>query len=309
MKLVRYEANGKPVIGVVAGDGIVRIADLLPEFTEMQQLAAAGPQALERLGDKLANAQPAVALEGTKLLAPIERPRNFLAIGMNYLKHCQEGVRLGVTPPEHQVWFNKATISLSAYDTDIDPGVTEMLDYEVELGVAIGKKARYVSQEDAPAHVFGYFVANDVSARDWQLHSQTWFIGKSFETFGPIGPWIVTPDEVGDPHKLGVRTYVNGELRQESNTEQLIYNVWEQIEYVSSAFTLEPGDLLLTGTPEGVGHAMVPQQHLKVGDVIRCEIDKLGATENKVIPSTAPRRPKLQPNKIAKVLAAAGENA
>jgi 2-keto-4-pentenoate hydratase/2-oxohepta-3-ene-1,7-dioic acid hydratase in catechol pathway len=305
MKLLRYEADGQPVIGVVSGDGIVRIADLLPEFTEMRQLAAAGPEALARLKDKVATVQPSVALEGVKLLSPMERPRNFLAVGMNYLKHAQEGVRLGVVPPKYQVWFNKSTSCLSGPYDDIDPGVTKQLDYEVELGVAIGRTARYVSQKDAPAHVFGYFVANDVSARDWQLHAQTWFIGKSFETFGPIGPWIVTPDEVGDPHNLELRCYVNGELRQKANSEQLIYSIWEQIEYVSTAFALEPGDLLLTGTPEGVGHAMIPQRHLKVGDVVRCEIDKLGATENKVVASKAERFPELEPDKIAKVLATA----
>ena len=174
MKLVRYEVDGKPVIGVVSGDGIIRITDLLPEFTEMRQLAAAGPEALDRLRDKMASAQPSLALEGVKLLPPIERPRNFLAIGMNYREHCKEGVRLGVVPPAHQVWFNKATISLSGPYDDIDPGVTKQLDYEVELGVAIGRTARYVSREEAPAHVFGYFVANDVSARDWQNYAQTW---------------------------------------------------------------------------------------------------------------------------------------
>lgn len=309
MKLLRFEQDGQPVIGVISGDGIVRISDLLPEYREMQQLAAAGPEALARLGDKLVTAKPTVALEGAKLLAPIERPRNFIAVGMNYLKHAQEGVRLGVVPPKYQVWFNKATSSLSGPFDDIDPGVTKQLDYEVELGFVIGRSARYVSQEDAPAHVFGYFVANDVSARDWQLHAQTWFIGKSFDTFGPIGPWIVTPDEIGDPHKLELRTYVNGELRQKANSEQLIYSIWEQIEYLSTAFTLEPGDLCLTGTPEGVGHAMTPQQHLKVGDVVRCEIENIGAIENKVVASKAKRFPDLEPDKIAKVLATATEDA
>lgn len=304
MKLLRFESNGSPVIGVVSGDGIIRIADLLPEFREMRQLAAAGPDALARLADRAATAKPTDSLEGAKLLAPMERPRNFLAIGMNYRNHAKEGVRLGVVPPKYQVWFSKATSSLSGPYDDIDPGVTQQLDYEVELGVAIGRTTRYVAQEDAPAHVFGYFVANDVSARDWQLHAQTWFIGKSFETFGPIGPWIVTPDEVGDPHKLELRCFVNGKLRQKSNSEQLIYNIWEQMEYVSTAFELEPGDLLLTGTPEGVGHAMIPQQHLKEGDVVRCEIDKLGATENRVAASKARRFPVLEPDKIAKVLAA-----
>lgn len=307
MKLLRYEADGQPVIGVVSGDGIVRIADLFPEFTEMRQLAAAGPEAVARLAEKVATVQPSVALEGAKLLPPIERPRNFLAVGMNYVRHALEGVRLGVIPPKYQVWFNKSSSCLSGPYDNIDPGVTQQLDYEVELGVAIGRTARYVSQEEAPAHVFGYFVANDVSARDWQLHAQTWFIGKSFETFGPIGPWIVTPDEVGDPHKLELRCYVNGELRQKANSEQLIYSIWEQIEYVSTAFALEPGDLLLTGTPEGVGHAMIPQRHLKEGDVVRCEIDKLSATENKVVASKARRFPELEPDKIAKVLATADD--
>lgn len=305
MKLVRFEAAGEPVIGVISGDGIVRISDLLPEYSKMQELAAAGPEALERLGDKLATAQPTVPLNGARLLAPIERPHNFLAIGMNYRKHAEEGVRLGVLPPKFQVWFNKATSSVSGPFDDIDPGVTEQLDYEVELGVVIGKAARYVSPEEAPAHVFGYFVSNDVSARDWQLHANTWTIGKSFETYGPIGPWIVTPDEIGDPHALELRCFVNGDLRQKANTEQLIYSIWEQIEYVSTAFVLEPGDLLLTGTPEGVGHALIPQQHLKVGDVVRCEIENIGAIENKVVASKARRFPVLEENRISKVLAAA----
>lgn len=305
MKLVRFESNGQPVIGAVSGDGIVRIADLLPEYREMRQLAAAGPEGLDRLRDKLASAQPTVPLEGTRLLSPVERPHNFLAIGMNYRKHAEEGVRLGVIPPRFQVWFNKATSSISGPFDDIDPGVTQQLDYEVELGVVIGRQARYVSPEEAPVHVLGYVVANDVSARDWQLHAGTWTIGKSFETHGPVGPWIVTPDEIGDPHRLELRTYVNGELRQQANTEQLIYSIWEQIEYVSTAFALEPGDVILTGTPEGVGHALIPQQHLKVGDVIRCEIENIGAIENKVVTSKARRVPVLEENRISKVLAAA----
>jgi 2-keto-4-pentenoate hydratase/2-oxohepta-3-ene-1,7-dioic acid hydratase in catechol pathway len=305
MKLARYLVDGQATIGIVAGDGLVRIADMLPEYRHMTDLAAAGPDALSRLAEKLARAQPRDDLSSVKLLSPIERPRNFLAIGMNYKKHAQEGVRLGVIPPKFQVWFNKATSSLSGPYDDIDPGVTDQLDYEVELGVVIGTPARYVSPQDAPKHVFGYFVANDVSARDWQLHAGTWTIGKSFETFGPIGPWIVTPDEIGDPHNLEVRTYVNSELRQSANTDQLIYSIWEQIEYLSTAFTLEAGDLILTGTPEGVGHAMLPQRHLKVGDRIRCEIEKIGAIENQVVASRARRFPILEENRIAKTLASA----
>lgn len=303
MKLLRFEQNGQPVPGVVSGDAIVPIADLLPEFREMRQLAAAGPEGLERLADKLAHATPTVALSDAKLLAPIERPGHFMALGMNYKRHAEEGVRLGVTPPRFQVWFNKATNCVSPPNVDIDPGVTTQLDYEVELGFVIGKAARYVSPEDAPKHIFGYFVANDVSARDWQLHAGTWTIGKSFETFGPIGPWIVTPDELGDPHQLELRCYVNGELRQKSSTSDMIYNIWEQVEYLSTAFEMEPGDLYLTGTPEGVGHAMIPQVHLKPGDVVRCEIEKIGAIENKVVESRAKRFPVLEESRIARILA------
>lgn len=303
MKLLRFEADGQPVIGVVSGDGVVRISDLLPEFTEMRQLAAAGPDALARLAEKLATAKPSIALKDIKLLAPIERPGNFMALGMNYKKHAEEGVRLGVVPPKFQVWFAKATNSISPPNVDIDPGVTQQLDYEVELGFVIGQSARYVSPEKAPDHIFGYVVANDVSGRDWQLHANTWTVGKSFETFGPIGPWIVTPDEIGDPHNLELRCYVNGELRQQSNTSDMIYNIWEQVEYLSTAFELEPGDVFLSGTPEGVGHAMIPQVHLKVGDIVRCEIENIGSIENKVVESRAKRFPELEENRISKVLA------
>lgn len=302
MKLLRYEADGRPVIGVISGDGIVPIADLLPEYREMRQLASAGPEALARLADKLATAQPTVALEGARLLAPIERPGNFLATGMNYKKHCLEAVRLGVSPPRFQIWFIKASNSISPPFADIDPGVTERLDYEVELGFVIGKAARYVTPEEAPAHVFGYLVGNDVSARDWQMHASTFTMGKSFETFGPVGPWIVTPDEIGDPHDLELRCYVNGELRQRGNTSDMIYSLWDMIEYTSTAFELEPGDLILTGTPEGVGHAMTPQTYLKPGDIVRCEIERIGAIENRVVPSRAKRNPALEEDRIAKAL-------
>jgi 2-keto-4-pentenoate hydratase/2-oxohepta-3-ene-1,7-dioic acid hydratase in catechol pathway len=300
MKLVRFTSSGQPVIGVVAGDGkgIIRISHLLPEYREMIQLAAAGPEALRRLADKAAHASPTDSLSETTLLAPMERPHKMLAIGLNYRDHAKEAVRLGVSIPPQQPWFNKATSCLSGPFDDIDPGVTSQLDYEVELGVAIGRTARYATQEDAPNHVFGYFVANDVSARDWQHHSSTWTIGKSFDTHCPIGPWIVTPDEIPDPHSLEVRCFVNGELRQRSNTDDLIYNIWAQIEYLSTAFPLEPGDLLLTGTPGGVGHAMIPQRHLQAGDVVRCEIDKIGAIENKVVPSKAKRFPTLTKGKF-----------
>ena len=201
---------------------------------------------------------------------------------MNYQKHVEESRRIGVEAPKQQLWFNKQTTCLAGPSDNIDPGVTEKLDYEVELGVVIGEPAKGVSEADASKHVFGYFVANDVSARDWQFHSPTFTLGKSFDTHGPIGPWIVTADEVVDPHRLKLRCLVNGQVRQESETSQMIFNIWKQISYLSTAFTLETGDLIATGTPEGVGVGMQPPCFLQPGDVVRCEVEGLGFIENKV---------------------------
>ena len=181
-----------------------------------------------------------------------------------------------------RLWFNKQTTCISGPYDDILPGVTEKLDYEVELGVVIGAPAKGVAVDQAKDHIFGYFVANDVSARDWQFHSPTFTMGKSFDTHGPIGPWIVTADEVQDPHNLALRCLVNGKVRQSSNTSQMIHNIYQQISYLSTAFTLESGDLLATGTPEGVGVGMEPPSFLSPGDVVRCEIDGVGAIENRV---------------------------
>ncbi len=223
-----------------------------------------------------------MALAGAHLLAPVERPGKYLAIGMNYSKHLEEADKLGVARSKYQTWFNKQTTCLTGPYDEIDPGVTEKLDYECELGLVIGTAAKHVKASDALAHVFGYFVANDVSARDWQFHTPTFTMGKSFDTHGPIGPWIVTADEVADPQALDLRTFVNGELRQSSNTGLMINRIDAQIEYLSTAFTLEPGDLIATGTPEGVGVGMEPPVFLRAGDVVRCEIDGIGAIENKV---------------------------
>jgi 2-keto-4-pentenoate hydratase/2-oxohepta-3-ene-1,7-dioic acid hydratase in catechol pathway len=149
--------------------------------------------------------------------------------------------------------------------------------------VIIGRTTKHVRREDAKDYVFGYTVANDVSARDWQFHSPTFTVGKSFDTHGPIGPWIVTADEISDPHALRLRCWVNNELRQDSNTSHLIYDLWQQIAYLSTAFTLQSGDIIATGTPEGVGVALEPPVFLKTGDVVRCEVEKIGTIENKVL--------------------------
>lgn len=280
MKLLRYEIAGQVRLGVLRGDAIVSLADL--GYPDTRSIVASGAEALARIRAHVTTAADDADLAAVRLLCPIERPGKYLAIGMNYKKHVEESARIGVAAPSHQLWFNKQTTCLSGPFDDIDPGVTEKLDYEVELGVIIGRSAKRVTAETAPDHIFGYVVANDVSARDWQFHTPTFTMGKSFDTHGPIGPWIVTADEVPDPHALGLRCLVNGEVRQSSNTREMLHNIWEQIAYLSTAFTLEPGDLIATGTPEGVGVGMEPPRFLQVGDVVRCEIEGIGAIENKV---------------------------
>ena len=280
MKLIRYDYGGATHLGAVKGDRIVALDGL--GIPTMLALIEGGQEMLDRVRSFVDKASPGAALDAVKLLAPIERPGKYLAIGMNYPKHLDEADKLGVKRSQHQTWFNKQTTCIAGPYDEIEPGVTEKLDYEVELGAVIGRRAKGAREEDALAHVFGYVIANDVSARDWQFHTPTFTMGKSFDTHGPIGPWIVTADEIPDPQALELRAYVNGELRQRNTTAAMIHGLAKQIAYLSTAFTLEPGDLIATGTPEGVGVGMDPQVFLKAGDVVRCEVDGIGAIENRV---------------------------
>jgi 2-keto-4-pentenoate hydratase/2-oxohepta-3-ene-1,7-dioic acid hydratase in catechol pathway len=285
MKLLRFESGEGAALGVLQigrEDRIVPLAELAADYPTMLSIIKGGSAALDRIKALAERGDGAFELAEAKLLAPIERPGKYMAIGMNYAKHIAEAKRLGQPTPTQQFWFNKQTSCLAGPFDDIEPGVTEMLDYEVELGVVIGLPAKSVSKGEAKSHVFGYVVANDVSARDWQRHSPTFTMGKSFDTHGPIGPWIVTADEIADPHALDLRCLVNGAVRQESNTSELVYNIWQQIAYLSTAFTLEAGDLIATGTPSGVGIGMQPPCFLQSGDVVRCEIVGIGAIENRV---------------------------
>ena len=285
MKLVRFErSGGEAEVGVVEGDDVTPLVGL--GFSTMAAVIAGGDAALARIREHAASTAPELKLSEVRLLAPVERPSKYLAIGMNYAKHLEEADKLGVKRATHQTWFNKQTTCISGPYDKIEPGVTEKLDYEVELAAVIGRRAKGVGEADALSYVFGYCVADDVSARDWQFHTPTFTMGKSFDTHGPIGPWIVTADEIADPQALDLRCYVNGELRQSSNTGQMIHGLRQQIAYLSTAFTLEPGDLIATGTPEGVGVGMEPQRFLKPGDVVRCEIDGVGAIENRVASTT-----------------------
>lgn len=284
MKLLRYGDSAQPLLGVLHdSERIVSLMPIADRYPTMLSIVSGGDEALGAVREVAEAALETVPLANVQLLPPIERPGKFLAIGMNYKKHIAEAAKLGVDTPKHQFWFNKQTSCIAGPHDPIETGVTQMLDYEVELCVIMGKAAKGVRAADAADHVFGYTIANDVSARDWQMHTPTFTMGKSFDTHGPIGPWIVTADEIDDPHDLGLRCFVNGEKRQESNTGQMVANIWQQIEYLSTAFTLESGDLIATGTPDGVAAAMTPQAWLSPGDVVRCEIDRIGAIENQVV--------------------------
>jgi 2-keto-4-pentenoate hydratase/2-oxohepta-3-ene-1,7-dioic acid hydratase in catechol pathway len=221
-------------------------------------------------------------LEEVRLLAPV-RPRKFLGIGLNYEDHIAES---GMEAPEFPVFFNKQATCVVGPGDDVHmPRVSKLLDYEGELAIVIGARCRHVPEDRAHQVIAGYTIANDLSVRDWQLRTPTMTIGKSFDTHGPLGPWVVTADELGDPHALRIRTYVNDELRQDGDTGQMIYDCFQQVAHLSEAFTLEPGDVIATGTPAGIGAVRhpFPEGLLKVGDTVRVEIDGIGVLENTVV--------------------------
>jgi len=204
-----------------------------------------------------------------------------MAIGLNYADHIAE---TGMERPGEQLWFAKMANTVNGpHDPVQVPRASSKLDYEVELVAVIGQGGRHIEVGEAPSRVFGYCVGNDVSVRDWQMRTSQWVLGKSFDGHAPLGPWIVTADELPDPHRLDIRCLVNGELRQSSNTRHLVFNVWDQLAHLSQAMTLHAGDLLFTGTPGGVGAAMQPSAWLRAGDVVRCEIGGIGAIENTVV--------------------------
>jgi 2-keto-4-pentenoate hydratase/2-oxohepta-3-ene-1,7-dioic acid hydratase in catechol pathway len=222
-----------------------------------------------------------VPLADAHVIAPVPRPPKFLAIGLNYAAHVAESA---MKKPEHQLWFNKqSTCVVGPGDAIEVPIASTMVDYEGELAFVIGRRCRHVRAADAARVIAGYTIVNDVSVRDWQMRTQTMTMGKSFDTHGPMGPCIVTADELGDPHGLGLRTWVNGDLRQDAKTDDLIFNCYEMVEHLTTAFTLEVGDVIATGTPAGVGMAMKPPGWLVPGDTVRIEIEGIGALENPVV--------------------------
>ena len=289
MKLVTFSCRGHSSIGKVVGNQVVDLPASDPGLPPtMRELLSGGAAMMQRARNVSADTGITFPLTDVRLEAPVPNPSKYLAIGMNYAKHAEEARRAGVQVPDSQVWFNKQVSCVNGpFDPVHMPRVSDKLDYEAELGVVIGKRCRHVSVADARSVIAGYLVCNDVSVRDWQKRSATMTLGKSFNTTGPIGPWIVTDDEVADPHALMLRMLVNGKVRQEISTGEMVFNIFEQIAYLSTVMTLEPGDVLATGTPSGVGAAMEPPSWLKVGDVMRVEIDGIGYIQNTVIPEPA----------------------
>ena len=284
MKIATFTHAGVTRLGLVEGDHVV---DLLGTSApaDMMALLEAGPEGMSALATA-AQGAPRLALSSVRLEAPVGRPRKFLGLGLSFRAHVAEirakGVPIEIPP--NQVWFNKQVSCVNGpFDPIHRPPVSTELDYEGEVAFVIGKRCRHVRKEDAASVIAGYMICNDVSVRDWQKRSPTAHLGKSFDTHGPTGPWLTTADEVADPANLRIRTWVDGELRQDGSTSDFIYSIGEMIAEISTVFTLEPGDIISTGSPAGVGALMDPPRFLKAGQVVRIEIEGLGAIENPVI--------------------------
>ena len=287
MKLATFSAsgNGARRLGSVQDDELIDLTGAPGVPGTMLELLAGGDSAMDAVRRAAKSGGAALPLDAVQLHAPITRPGKVLAIGLNYADHIEES---GMAKPQVQVWFNKQVTCVTGPYDDVNlPAVSSALDYEAELCVIIGKRCKHVPRERAAEVIGGFCCGNDLSVRDWQMAAMTMQIGKSFDTHGPIGPWLVTPDEVGDPHSLDIRCTVNGEQRQSSNTRHLIFDCYDGIAHLTKAFTLEPGDVLFMGTPAGVGAAMKPPNFMKEGDVVRVEIERLGHLENRVVAENA----------------------
>jgi 2-keto-4-pentenoate hydratase/2-oxohepta-3-ene-1,7-dioic acid hydratase in catechol pathway len=279
MKVARFAGVGdSPALGIVEGGEVI---DLSAAGVPSEPAAALAEVGRDGLG-KLAAGAPRIPLSNVRLLAPTS-PRKYLAIALNYADHIAE---MGMEAPEVPVFFNKQVTCVTGPGAEVHmPKVSTLLDYEAELALVIGKRCRHVPVERAHEVIAGYTCANDLSVRDWQGRAQTMTIGKSFDTHGPLGPWLVTPEEVGDPQDLRVRCYVNDDLRQDARTAEMVFDCFQQVSHLSEAFTLEPGDVIATGTPAGVGLGRQPFREflLHVGDTVRVEIERIGELINTVV--------------------------
>ena len=284
MKLATFTQGGRTRIGAVDGEEILDLSTAPHLPTDMVALLSAGAEGLEAAGAAASKSQQRFAISEVRIEAPVLNPRKFLGLGASYQSHLAEVAPLGFQPPKFQTWFNKQVTCVNGPYDDIHlPRASETLDYEGELAIVIGRRCRHVSGSEARDVIAGFKICNDVSVREWQMRTPTATLGKSFDTHGPIGPWLVTPDELPGIHGLSLKTWVNGELRQNGNTSELIYRFGEMLVELSTVFTLEPGDILTTGSPAGVGGVKRPPLYLKVGDVCRVEIEGIGHIQNRVI--------------------------
>ncbi|MDE2849437.1 MAG: fumarylacetoacetate hydrolase family protein [Acidobacteriota bacterium] len=283
MKLLSLLRDGRSAIGVLADEEtVVDLSVAAPDLPRgMCRFLAAGDDAMDAARRAVDSGAGRVPLAEQTLLAPVPKPRKFFAIGLNYADHAAE---TGQQLPEFPTVFNKQVTCVNRPGGAIHiPRASSAVDYEGEFAFVIGRRCRGVAAEDAAGAIAGYTIVNDVSVRDWQRRSPTMILGKGWDTHGPMGPYLVTADEVEDPNDLGIRTWVNGELRQDSNTRELVFNCPKLVETISTMCTLEPGDVVSTGTPAGVGLAFKPPKFLVAGDTVRIEIDGLGVLENPVI--------------------------
>jgi len=288
MQLVSFQWQDRNRWGLLEGDR-VRPCPQEPGWpASVLELIELGDEAQVVLS-RLAAVGDTLPLAELRLLAPIPRPRkNVICLGLNYLAHANESLSAkgeAVAPPQHPVVFTKAVTAVNGPYSDIplDSTVTSQLDWEVELAVIIGRGGRHIPEAEAMNHVFGYTVLNDVTARDLQQRHKQFFLGKSLDGCCPMGPALVTADEVGDAQKLTVRCWVNGVLKQEGNTADQLFSVARTIAILSRTMTLEPGDIIATGTPEGVGFARKPPEFLAVGDVLESEVEGLGRIRNRIV--------------------------
>ena len=281
MKLITFTYQTMTRIGAVVDTQIVDGLDDSTLPLDMITFLEQGEVALAKMQRLIDSGLHRLNLSDVQLLAPIPRPRKYLGIGLNYADHIDE---TNLEKPEYPVFFTKQSSCVVGPDANVIlPRISEKMDYECELAFVIGKKCKHVSLEDAPKVIAGFMIANDITMRDWQFRSPTWTLGKSFDTHGPLGPWLVTSDEITNPHNLNLKTWVDDELRQNSNTQHMIFNCYEMIAYLSQAMTLEVGDVITTGTPSGVGVKMKPRGYLKAGQVVKIEIDGLGTLKNVVV--------------------------
>jgi len=280
MKFITFARDGEQLPGIWLGEG--HIADLSSAFGSIVELIEAGEEGL-KAARSLAEDVDVHLSAAVELLAPIPRTRkNVFCVGRNYVDHVKEGARFPgaaeVKLPEVPQFFTKAPTAINAPGAPVrlDEGLTKLLDYEVELAVVIGKAGRDIPKDRAYDHVFGYTIANDVTARDLQRRHDQWFKGKSLDTSLPLGPWIVDAAEIGDPTTLELSLTVNGQERQRATASMMIFDIPAIIASLSAGMTLEPGDVIATGTPSGVGYAMTPPQGLKDGDIVVAKIDRIG---------------------------------